>query len=177
MRGQVEPVPPGTSPPPGHWAQGNPGDAGRKLPSGTVNLPVRRAAPGAVAGMQGAKPLAKITKDSPFPGGEGGRGGWGQTVYARSEQIGDGKARALLPAPQAAGAAGDAGRSPPEITGTAEKFGAARGNAPAKSQRKGTAVPFTPPEESADCCRRPSRQRTRQSGTLCPHRSIRSSPQ
>ncbi len=48
---------------------------GTGIPSGTGNRPASRAAPGAVAGMQGAKPLAKDNLESPpSPEGKGGGG-------------------------------------------------------------------------------------------------------
>ena len=60
----------------------------------SASRPAGSAAPGAVAGMQGAKPLAKENlKFPPFPGVgralfERGSGGWGQKVYTRSGKAG-----------------------------------------------------------------------------------------
>ncbi len=76
----------------------------RQLPSGTAYLPEHRATSGTARECKGRSPLQRITKISPFSAGEGG-----QKVYARAGQTGDGRAQAPLPAPQTAGAAGNAG--------------------------------------------------------------------
>ena len=57
-------------------SQGAPGTPGQDTP-GTVSRPVCRAAPGAVQGCRGRSPRQNKLKGSPFPSGEGGRGGDG----------------------------------------------------------------------------------------------------